>query len=149
MTKPLVAFVAILLTALYLVPGGAHLFELPGKMRLGRDAYFATQQIYAGWAWFGIVLFAALAADVALVVTSRHERLPLVLALIGLGAMVANLAIFFAFTAPANAATGNWTSIPANWELLRTQWEYSHAVNALVTLAGLCAVTLAGLLSRR
>jgi formate hydrogenlyase subunit 3/multisubunit Na+/H+ antiporter MnhD subunit len=51
------------------------------------------------------------------------------------------LALFFVWTYPANEATGNWTSVPENWEQLRIQWEYSHAVNAALTfLALLCAV---------
>ena len=41
------------LTVIVLVPSGAHLFELPGKIGLPRDAYFTVQGIYAGWAWFG------------------------------------------------------------------------------------------------
>jgi len=51
------------------------------------------------------------------------------------------LAVFFAWTYPANQATGNWTSAPENWEQLRTDWEYSHAANAMITfLALLCSV---------
>ena len=44
---------ALLLTGLILVPSAAHLFELPGKIGLGRDAYFTVQGIYDGWALFG------------------------------------------------------------------------------------------------
>ncbi len=144
-----VKFVAILLMALALVPGGAHFFELPNKIGLDRDTYFAVQQIYAGWAFFGFVLFGALAANLVLAVLLRHERGPFILALAGLVAMIANLAIFFAWTFPANQATANWTMIPEGWEALRRQWEYSHAVNAAVTFAGFCAITLAALVSRR
>lgn len=39
---------AIVLTAVALVPSAAHLFELPGKIDLARDAYFTVQSIYAG-----------------------------------------------------------------------------------------------------
>jgi hypothetical protein len=44
-----VQFLAVLLTALALVPSGAHLFELPNKIDLARDAYLTVQGIYAGW----------------------------------------------------------------------------------------------------
>ena len=51
------------------------------------------------------------------------------------------MAVFFLWTYPANQATGNWTSVPENWEQLRTEWEYSHAANAAITfLALLCSV---------
>jgi hypothetical protein len=49
-----------MLTALALVPSGAHLAALPNKMAMAQAAYFVAQQIYAGWALFGIVLFGAL-----------------------------------------------------------------------------------------
>ena len=44
--------------------------------------------------------------------------------------IVANLAIFFVWTFPANQATNNWTVVPKNWNKLRIQWEYSHAAHA-------------------
>jgi membrane associated rhomboid family serine protease len=54
--------------------------------------------------------------------------------------ILATLAIFFAWTYPANQATENWTIMPETWETLRRQWEYSHAVNAVLTFAALCFV---------
>jgi hypothetical protein len=61
--------------------------------------------------------------------------------------MAAVLAVFFTWTYPANQATSNWTAIPPDWEALRTRWEYSHAVNAVITFAALCAITLSALLA--
>ena len=142
-------FLAIVLTALALVPGGAHLFALPNKIGMAREAYFTAQQIYAGWALLGIVLFAALFANLALAIVMRGERPAFIFALLGFLCLAANLAIFFAFTFPANQATANWMQAPENWEALRAQWEYSHAVNALLTFAALCSVVLATLAARR
>ena len=65
MALRLIQFLAIMLTALALVPSEAHLAALPNKMAMGQAAYFIAQQIYAGWALFGIVLFGALAANLA------------------------------------------------------------------------------------
>ena len=65
MALRLIQFLAIILTALALVPSGAHLAALPNKMAMAQAAYFVAQQIYAGWALFGIVLFGALAANLA------------------------------------------------------------------------------------
>src|SRR5438128_11611919 len=59
MALRLIQFLAIMLTALALVPGGTHLAALPNKMAMAQAAYFIAQQIYAGWALFGIVLFGA------------------------------------------------------------------------------------------
>jgi hypothetical protein len=58
------------------------------------------------------------------------------------------LAIFFLWTFPANQATNNWTTIPGHWEQLREQWEYSHAVNAVVAFVAFCSITLSALMTR-
>ncbi len=149
MPTRVVEFLAILLMAIGLIPAGAHVFELFGKIGLDRDAYFTVQQIYAGWAYFGIVLIAAVVVNLILAVLLRGERPAFIFAAMGLAAIVANLAIFFAFTFPENVATKNWTVIPENWEALRRQWEYSHAVNAVVMFAGFVSVTLAAFTAER
>src|SRR6516162_5226828 len=59
MALRVIQFLAIILTALALVPSGAHLAALPDKMTMTQAAYFVAQQVYAGWALFGIVLFGA------------------------------------------------------------------------------------------
>jgi len=142
-------FIAIILTALALVPAGAHVLELPNKINLDRDDYMTVQQIYRGWAYVGIILIAALAANGFVAFTMRTQKAPMVCAaaaavLIGLG-----LGIFFIWTFPANQATSNWTVAPADWAILRAQWEYGHAANAVATLLALGSTTLAALLWSR
>jgi hypothetical protein len=141
-------FVAVILTALALVPAGAHLFELPNKIGLAQEAYFTVQGIYRGWALFGSVLIGALVANLALAILLRDRRGPFSLALAAFILVAATLAIFFTWTFPANQATSNWTVVPANWQELRTQWEYAHAVNAVLTFLALCSVTLSALMAR-
>ena len=58
-----VQFLALVLTALALVPAGAHLFTLPDKIDLAQEQYFIVQNIYRGWALFGIVCIGALLAN--------------------------------------------------------------------------------------
>ena len=134
-------FLAVVLTALALVPGGAHLFALPNKLHLTESNYFIAQNIYRGWALFGAVLFAAVAANLALTWAMRGRR-AFVFVLINLGCLIATLVIFFAFTFPANQLTNNWTQIPSDWEQLRWQWEMSHALNAVITFVGFCSLTI-------
>jgi hypothetical protein len=141
-------FLAIVFTALALVPAGAHLFELPNKIGLAEEEYFVVQNIYRGWALFGIVLFGALAANLALALMVRRQRAPFWLALAAFLLVAATLVIFFTWTYPANQATSNWTVVPADWQELRTQWEYAHAANAVLTFLALCSVTLSVLLTR-
>ena len=74
-------FLALVLIALALVPSGAHLFALPNKIDLARDQYFVVQNIYRGWALFGVVLFGALIANLALALLLRGRGTPFVPAL--------------------------------------------------------------------
>jgi hypothetical protein len=141
-------FLAVVLTALALVPAGAHLFELPNKIGLSQEHYFIVQGIYRGWALFGLVLFPAVRVDLVLAILQRHAPAPFWLALTGFLAMAATLAIFFTWTYPANVATSNWMVAPADWAELRRHWEYAHATNAVLTLIALCAVTLSVLAAR-
>jgi hypothetical protein len=132
------------LTALAFVPGGAHLFEMPRKMALSRDAYFIVQGIYAGWALFGVVIVAAIVANLILALWLRHQdRVAAALALCSAVLIGLSLVIFFTWTFPANQATENWTTIPENWERLRTEWEYSHACNALIVFGAVVATATA------
>jgi len=57
--------------------------------------------------------------------------------------MAATFPVFFIWTYPGNVATQNWTVVPDNWGALRTQWEYSHAANAVLTFAAFCCLALA------
>lgn len=141
-------FLAIMLTALVLVPTGAHFFVLPNKIGLPQEAYFTVQAIYRGWALFGLVQTAALAANLSLAIALRDQRWPFWLVVSAFIFIAGSLVIFFTWTYPANQATDNWTLVPPNWRELRAQWEYSHAVNALTTFAALGAVTLAVVLAK-
>ena len=141
-------FIALVLTAIALMPAGAHFFALPNKIHLGQIDYFIVQNIYRGWALFGIVLFGNLIASATLAFILRGTRGPFLFVLINVLCQIATLAIFFAFTFPANQATDNWTAIPPDWEYLRWQWEMSHAINAVIAFVGFCSLTISLLLTR-
>jgi len=48
-----------------------------------------------------------------------------------------------------NVATNNWTITPQDFEAVRRQWEYSHAVNAVLTFVALVAITFSTLTYKR
>ncbi|MBL8691209.1 MAG: hypothetical protein JNL04_19030 [Rhodospirillaceae bacterium] len=148
MGRKLAHFLAIAFTAAAMVPGGAHLFAMAAKMGMAQEPYFTVQQIYRGWALFGIAIFGAIFANAAVAWLVRDQRLPFKAALAATLILAATLAVFFAWTYPANQATQNWTVAPPNWADLRTQWEYSHAANAVMTFAALCCAVLAQLTAR-
>jgi hypothetical protein len=129
-------FAAIAATLISLAPALAHLFELPRKMTLSRDAYFTVQQIYSGWALFGVSIFVQLITIALLAFLSLGESCvfrPVVAALL---LLIAAQVLFWHFTFPANTATRNWTVMPADWQALRRQWEYSHLGGAVCQAAG-------------
>jgi hypothetical protein len=148
------AFLAVLLTALALVPAGAHLLALPNKLAMGREAYLAAQGAYAGWAFAGAFPIGAILGCLGLALRQPHDSQSpsgqsptgaswpaLVAALL----LAAGLAVFFHWTLPANQATANWTRLPEGWEALRADWEWSHAANAVLTFLAFCFVLGAAL----
>lgn len=148
MLKPF-QFLALVFTALALVPAGAHLFAVLNKFDLAREPYFVAQSIYRGWSWFGVVWLGALSATLALVLTLRGQGAPFAFSTIALLCLVAMIVVFFVWTFPANLATDNWTTVPSNWETLRSQWELSHAVSAVIAFAAFCSITLSVLTTPR
>jgi hypothetical protein len=120
---------------------------LPNKIHLPQEPYFVVQQTYRGWEFVGIVLIAAIVADVYLSWLLRGQPRPFWLSLGGGLCMIATLAVFFAWTLPANLATDNWLSTPPNWQDIRARWEYAHAAGAALTLAGLCLIVAAALVA--
>lgn len=141
-----VQFLAIVLTGIVLVPAGAHLFSLPSKIDMSRDDYFLVQEIYQGWAAFGFVLVAAIVADLVLTVMLHGRGVHFALACTAFLLVTATLAVFFLGAFPANQETQNWTLAPSDWRALRSQWEYGHAVNAVLTFAAFCALVLEAVL---
>lgn len=148
MLLTILEFLAILLTALALIPGGAHALALPNKIRLPQERYFAAQQIYQGWALVGIVSVAALMADLGLAYALRDQPAASWLSLAGGLCLAATLVMFFVRIWPANQDTDDWASTPPNWQALRKRWEYGHLANAALTLAGLCLIIAAVLTAR-
>ena len=144
-TYEVLFFVAMLSSAMALGGALAHLFELPNKIGLPQDEYFIVQQAYRGWSLLGWLLLVQLASIVAVAVLSRRERRifrPVVAAALFL---LAAQTVFWVFTFPTNVATENWTVAPDNWERLRRQWEYSHAVGALFQLLVTASLILAAI----
>lgn len=140
--------VAVLLTALSMSAGWAHLLALPNKMALSHDDYLTVQQIYRGWAWLGFVVVGALVSTLALAVVQRTQGVRAGHSVVAALCIALALVVFFSITFPVNQATQNWMMLPSNWETLRARWEWSHAVGALLYLVALVSLAL-GALARR
>jgi hypothetical protein len=139
---------AIISTALYLVPTGAHLFELPNKMSMAPADYMVVQRIYADWALFGTVHAVAFLSTIAHTVLVRRDRRAFAYSAVAVIGLAAALAVFVVFTYPINVASQFWTVTPQPFEAARRQWEYSHAAAAVLTFASLIAIVVSALTDR-
>lgn len=137
-------FLAVVSTAIILVPSAAHLFELPGKIGLDEKAYFTVQGIYAGWSQFGIPIFAAIFLNAALAFAERRRDAAAARWSLASAVLIAlSLVTFFTWVFPGNVATKNWTSPTGNWTALRSHWEYGHAAGAVIVFLALLATCMA------
>src|SRR5215475_380651 len=117
---------AVVSVAIYLVPGGAHFFELANKMAMSPSEYMTVQKIYAGWSSFGVAIVTALLLTLLHTFMVRRDRAAFLLSLVAFLCLAATQGIFWTFTYPMNVASNQWTVAPADFEAVRRQWEYSQ-----------------------
>jgi membrane-anchored protein YejM (alkaline phosphatase superfamily) len=86
-------------------------------------------------------LFAALLITLIHTFMVRSDRTAFFLSLASFLCLAVTQGIFWMFTYPMNLASTNWTVTPADFESARRQWEYSHAVNAVLTFVALVTIT--------
>src|SRR6516165_11996862 len=144
-----VRLLAVISVAICLIPAGAHFFELVNKMSLSTAEYMTTQKIYAGWSFFGVAIIAAIVFTLTHTLMVRAKRTAFLLSLTALLCIGATQVIFWTFTYPMNVATNNWTITPQDFEAVRRQWEYSHAINAVLSFVALVAITFSTLTYKR
>jgi hypothetical protein len=147
-------FVTIILSALLTGMALCHALELPAKMQYSASQYIAVQNsLYVAFGPPNIGAFIECAvplAAIGLAILVRKHRPVFQLMLVAIAfILLAFPVIFFAFTEPVNVVIRSTTpgSIPANWEQLRNQWEYSHLARFFCHLAGLSAIVLSVLLA--
>lgn len=140
--KNLLRFATLISAIITLSALMAHVLELPQKITLSKENYLTVQSIYSGWAWLGITEIGALILSIIWLISIHVKKKLFNLLLIACIYFLLGLVIFFIYTYPANVQTNNWTQLPANWELLRKQWEYSHAVHAVLNFIGICLLII-------
>jgi hypothetical protein len=151
--------VALLLVATAWAFALAHAAEMPGKLRLDRDRYFAVQTIYyPGFTIGGASEPLAAVALIALLAQTPSGTGAFWLTAIALAACIAVHTIFWFVTQPVNRvwtrdlklgiagagffATGG-SADDSDWTRLRDRWEYSHLVRAVLMTVGLIALAIA------
>ena len=144
----------------------AHALELPGKMRLGRDAYYATQRIYyPGFTFGGIAEPVGSVLTLAVLLLTPRGTADFWLLLGALLALAAMQAVYWRYTHPVNrswvegeklgAAGATFFSAgagrsprqsdapPVAWTALRDRWEYSHVARAALGFVALLSLVVA------
>lgn len=157
--------VTILLVAGAMTPALAHALEYPGKLRLQKDAYVATQQIYyPGFTVGGGAAEAlAIVATLLLVIVTPSGTVGYWLTLGAFVAMLCMHAVYWLLTHPVNnfwlkdvelksAGRGFFAFDPLgrargdaapNWAALRDRWEVSHMVRAVLSALALALLVIA------
>ena len=156
--------VTVMLVAVALAMSLAHALELPGKVRLGKDAYVAVQSIYyPGFTIGGGAgeVGGLLASIFLLLFTPRGKAfwwtLVAVLGLVGMQV------VYWLVTHPVNQFWVEGQSLdkfssgffsfgtkrsgldkarPPSWTALN-RWEYSHVARAVLAMASLMALVIA------
>lgn len=91
------------LVILAMVPAAAHALELPGKLRLTKDAYIAVQPIYyPGFTIVGMAEPAAIISAIVLLVLMPWGGADFWLTVLALFGLVSMHAVYWLFTHPVN-----------------------------------------------
>ena len=156
--------VAILLTAVVMSLSLAHALELPGKLRLNREAYLTTQTIYYPGFTFGGIAEPLAVIAVLLLLSSSPVGTRFWLLLLSLVALAAVQLIFWFWVQPVNriwlkevnlgragaAFFGKQGQAPddgnptlESWRALRDRWESGHVARAVFAIIALILLTVA------
>jgi hypothetical protein len=148
----IVRFLAVIIVALGLVPGGAHALEMAPKMGYSADLYTAvTSTLYLYYGIVGAIVQVGSVLIVAMLAWLVRRRCgfgwTVAAALILLGSLI----VWGALVAPVNATWGhvlhaNPDVAPAAYARLRPRWEYGHLVAFGAWLIGFICLVISILL---
>lgn len=158
--------ISLILVAMAMVPALAHALELPGKLRLTKDTYFAVQPIYyPGFTIAGISEPIAIIFTIILLVMTPREGTDFWLTLVSLIGLIGMHAVYWLFTHPVNnfwlqdqklsglssgffslgsaGKQDNQSDTSAvDWTNLRDRWEYSHVARAGLAFLSFIALVI-------
>jgi Domain of unknown function (DUF1772) len=142
----LLRLLTIMLTALSMSAAFAHLLEMPAKIHYDGPKWLnLLQTLYPTFGKVsGVCEIGAVVASFILVVAVRKQPNAFRWTLLGTSCLAATHAIFWIWVAPVNATMVPLTpeTLPVDWTRLRDQWEFSHAIRALLQIAALDSFVL-------
>ena len=138
----------------------AHGLELPGKLRLTQDQYFAVQRIYyPGFTIGGAAEPLSIVLLAALLALSPARSITFWLTLAALAMLIIVQLLFWTMTQPVNRfwfektqsgeaahrLFGSVSPAAANpdWKALRGRWELSHLLRAFAALVAMISMVIA------
>ena len=118
-------FITLMLASFSLSLSMTHLLELPQRMQFDQQLWVKVTVFENVYKLFGSV---GSVFEITAILTA------IVLAFVS----------WIMFVAPMNAEFAKWLTnpIPADWTRYRDQWEYAHAVNALIKIIGLSLLVI-------
>ena len=155
--------IAVFLVAVAMALSLAHALEFPGKLRLPKEAYIATQTIYyPGFTIGGFGEVLAVVATVLLLFLIPQSSPAFLWFAVSFVSVLGMHLIFWTVTQPVNrhwvaavpmsGTASTFFSVSRNptantfgdeWERLRDRWEYSHIARAILASVGLISLTVA------
>lgn len=139
-------FITLMFVSLSMAMAFCHLLQLPPRMSYDAWLWRSTQSMYQHFGPpIGVIIESGawiLAAALAFIV--RHCPRALWWTLLGAACMVLAHVAWWSFVFPVNNEMVKWTidTIPADWMRYRNQWEYTHAVRAVLQIVGLGALLI-------
>jgi uncharacterized membrane protein len=141
-------FITLMLASFSLSLSMTHLLELPQRMQFDQQLWVRVTVIENVYKLFGSVgavfeVTAILTAIVLAFLVRKHGS-TFYWTLGGAIFLVLAFVSWIVFVLPMNAEFAQWGTnpIPADWTRYRDQWEYAHAVNALIKIIGLSLLVI-------
>ncbi len=144
----------------------AHALELPGKLRLTKEAYYAMQPIYyPGFTIGGIGEAGGLLLLIILLLLTPRGSADFWLTLVALLGIIGMQAVYWIFTHPVNRfwlkgetlgsfgfgffsfgakrSSSQKETHQTDWTEFRNRWEYSHVARAALAMLSLICLVIA------
>nr|WP_144051352.1 DUF1772 domain-containing protein [Calothrix sp. PCC 7507] len=125
-----------------------HLLELPQRMQFDQQLWVKVTVFENVYKLFGSVGAAfeitAILTAIVLVFLVRKRGSSFYWTLGGVIFLVLAFVSWIIFVTPMNAEFAKWLTnpIPQDWMRYRNQWEYTHAINALIKIIGLSLLVI-------
>jgi hypothetical protein len=140
-------FITIMITAVLMTMGFAHLWQLPPRLSYDGALWLDTLTFYIKFGPAGpgpVIEIGAILATTILLVLVRRRRPAFAFTLMALIALLLSTAAWWLFVYPVNRELLTWTAdtLPQNWMDFRDQWEYTNAARAGLMFVALGALVV-------